>query len=251
MEISKRIRHEHAELRSLAQRILNQDDGTGQREQDFASYDRQLREHLDVFEAFFLKRLKEDPDARDSVADIKSEHAVVRKELKSLHRPDKDGHQWSAEFRRFVERFEHLCHRHDALVAHAEASERSEWLDRQYEEAKSRRHRSFLTPTGSRGSTAAMVVGAAAAAGAAFFLTRYFKAGSPGGTLGRLRRRESWAKEGATPAGGILPESEPSAATTDNRPAFGFEGEAPADTDGARAAPNPATAPSASGIIIN
>ena len=250
MEISKRIRHEHAELRSLAQRILGPEEGAEQREQDFASYESQLRDHLDIFETFFLKRLKEDPDARDSVADIKSEHAVVRKELKSLHRPEKDGHQWTSEFRRFTERFEHLCHRHDALVAHAEASGRSEWLDRQYEEAKSRRHRGFLAPTASRGSAAAMLVGAAAAAGAAFFLTRYFKAGTQGGTFNRLRRRETWTSEGSTPDAGILAESETAPSTTGTQPAFGFEGDAP-DTDGARTAPNPASAPSASGIVIN
>ncbi len=250
MEISKRIRHEHAELRSLAQRILSQAEGDTAREQDFASYDRQIREHLDLFEVFFLKRMKEDVAVKDSVADIKSEHALVRKELKGLHRGDKDSHQWNAEFRRFTERFEHLCHRHDALVGHAEASGRSEWLDTQYEETKSRRQRSFFAPSGGRGSTTAMVVGAAAAAGAAYFLSRYLKGGTPTSTS-RLSRRNEWKEEGSTTIVTIRSESEVSASPAiEPRPAFGFEGAAP-DTDGARTAPNPATAPSASGIIIN
>ena len=251
MEISKRIRHEHAELRSLAQRILNQSDGDPGREQDFASYEHQIRDHLDLFEAFFIKRMKEDAIVKDSVVDIKSEHALVRKELKALHRGDKDSHQWSAEFRRFTERFEHLCHRHDALVAHAEASGRSEWLDTQYEETKSRRQRSFFASSGGRGSATAMVVGAAAAAGAAFFLSRYLKGQDPTASR-RLSRRTEWKEEGtATAASGIRSEGEvSSSAATETRPAFGFENNAP-DTDGARTAPNPATAPTASGIIIN
>lgn len=254
MEISKRIRHEHAELRSLAQKILNQSEGADERERDFASYDRQLREHLDVFEAFFLKRLKEDPAAKDSVADIKSEHALVRKELKGLHRDDKDSHQWSAEFRRFTERFEHLCHRHDALVAHAEMTGRSEALDRQYEETKERRMRSLLAPAGNRGSAAAMVVGAAAAAGAAFFLARYLKGGQTTGRQNRFSRRSRSLEEtGGSGSSGILPANDVTGTgRTTQRPAFGFQGEAPApDTDGARTAPDPAKAPNASGIIIN
>lgn len=245
MEISKRIRHEHAELRSLAQEILQQGDGPDARERDFGVYDRLLREHLDIFEAFFLKRLKEDPDARDSVADIKSEHALIRKELKGLHRGDKDTHQWSAEFRRFTDRFEHLCHRHDALVSHAEASGRSEWLDKQYEETKERRAHSLF---GSRGSTAAMVVGAAAAAGAAFFLTRYLKDSSKGSLSSRFARR---GRQEETPSD-ILEVIEERTTVIETRPAFDFPGNAPApESEGARTAPDPAKAPNASGIAIN
>jgi hypothetical protein len=249
MEISKRIRHEHAELRSLAQSILNQSDADQGRERNFTAYDHQLREHLDLFEAFFLKRMKEDAVVKDSVADIKSEHALVRKELKGLNRSDKDGHQWSTEFRRFTERFEHLCHRHDALVAHAEASGRSESLDREYEATKAKQMRGLFAPSGGRGSTTAMVVGAAAAAGAAYFLSRYFKGGSPLASR-RLGRRGEWTGKGET-VSGTRPDTEVSAsAAIEAKPAFGFDGAAP-DTDGARTAPNPATAPSASGIIIN
>lgn len=247
MEISKRIRHEHAELRSLAQAILNQSDGAAAREQDFAVYDRLLREHLDIFEVFFLKRLKEDPAARDSVADIKSEHALIRKELKGLHRGDKDTHQWSAEFRRFTDRFEHLCHRHDALVSHAEASGRSEWLDKQYEETKERRAHSLFPSGGSRGSTAAMVIGAAAAAGAAFFLTRYLKDSSMGGLTSRFARR---GRQEETPSGILVTEERVTVVET--RPAFDFPGNEPApESEGARTAPDPSKAPNASGITIN
>ena len=247
MEISKRIRHEHAELRSLAQRILNEHEGAEQRDRDFAIYERQLREHLDMFEAFFLKRLKEDPDARDSVADIKSEHALIRKELKGLHRGDKDTHQWSAEFRRFTDRFEHLCHRHDALVSHAEASGRSEWLDKQYEEIKERRAHSLFPSGGNRGSTAAMVIGAAAAAGAAFFLTRYLKDSSMGGLTSRFARRGRQQEE--TPSGILVEER---VTVIETRPVFDFPGNEPApESEGARTAPDPSKAPNASGIVIN
>lgn len=248
MEISKRIRHEHAELRTLAQRILSLHESPEQRDRDFSLYERQLREHLDMFETFFLKRLKEDPDARDSVADIKSEHALIRKELKGVHRSDKDTHQWSAEFRRFTDRFEHLCHRHDALVSHAEASGRSEWLDKQYEETRSRRARSLLASTGNRGTSAALVVGAAAAAGAAFFLTRYLKTPSGRELSSRLRGRGS---EQGMPSGILKVGEARPAAGVDTRPAFDFPGNAPApESEGARTAPDPAKAPNASGITI-
>jgi hypothetical protein len=245
MELSKRIRHEHAEIRSLAHSILGQADGDQSREQDFRSYDRQIREHLDLFEAFFLKRLKEDAAAKDGVADVKSEHALVRKELKALHRGDKDSHQWSAEFRRFTDRFEQLCHRHDALVAQAEAGGRSEMLDRQYEEAKAKRTRSFLAPSG-RGSTTAMVVGAAAAAGAAYVISRYFNKGLPAVSTDRLRRLTHRSEEGSFSVGATQTETRESnvapGATSIDYPA--------PDTDGARIAPDPEKAPSASGIVI-
>ena len=248
MEISKRIRHEHAELRSLAQRVLSQGDGAEGRQDDFADYDGQLREHLDVFEAFFLKRMKEDPDARDSVADIKSEHALIRKELKGLNRSDKDTHQWSAEFRRFTDRFEHLCHRHDALVTHAEAGGRSsEWLDSQYEQTKSRRLRGLFGPSPSRGSTTAMVIGAAAPAGAAFFLTRYLK----GPSTGLSSRFAGRKRQGETPSG-ILEVTEERVTVVETRPAFDLPGNPPApDLAAPGTAPDPAKAPNASGITIN
>lgn len=245
MEISKRIRHEHAELRSLAQQILNQSEGST-RSQDFRDYEQQLREHLDLFETFFLTRLKENPEARDSVADVKSEHGVVRKELKALHKGDKDSHQWSAEFRRFNERFEQLCHRHDALVTQAEAGGRSETLDRQYEEAKAKRTRGFLAPSG-RGSTTAMVVGAAAAAGAAYVISRYFNKGLPAVSTDRLRRLTHRSEEGsfsvAASQTGTRESNVAPGATSIDYPA--------PDTDGARIAPDPAKAPSASGIVIS
>jgi hypothetical protein len=249
MEISKRIRHEHAELRSLSQRILNQPDGDGERDADFKAYERQLREHLDIFETFFLKRLKEDAAAKSSAADLKSEHALVRKELKALHRGDKESHQWGAEFRRFTERFEQLCHRHDALVTQAEASGRSETLDRQYEETKSKRQRSFLAPASSRGTATAMVVGAAAAAGAAYVLSRYLNTGSGAGVSDRLRRRSSWNEESSRQQS--APELELGAT---GAPALDSEVsiEYPApDTDGARTALDPDSAPSASKIVIS
>jgi hypothetical protein len=246
MEISKRIRHEHAELRSLAQQILNQNEGADGRQQDFRDYERQLREHLDLFETFFLTRLKENPSARDSVADLKSEHAVVRKELKALHKGDKDSHQWSAEFRRFTDRFEQLCHRHDALVTQAEAGGRSESLDQQYEQAKAKRTRGFLAPSG-RGSTTAMVVGAAAAAGAAYVISRYFNKGLPAASTDRLRRLTSRSEEGSfsVDAGEARAPRESTLAPGVTQ----IEYPAP-DTDGARIAPDPAKAPSASGIVI-
>lgn len=247
MEISKRIRHEHAELRSLAQQILNQGDGGDSRQQDFREYERELRGHLDVFEGFFLPRLKEAPEARDSVADLKSEHAVVRKELKALHRGDKESHQWSAEFRRFTDRFEQLCHRHDALVMQAEAGGRSEALDRQYENAKAKRTRSFLSPSG-RGSTTAMVVGAAAAAGAAFVISRYFNKGLPAVSTDRLRRLTQRSEEGSFSIG--AGETSAPRESTFAPGVTSVDYPAP-DTEGARIAPDPAKAPSASGIVIS
>nr|WP_295373974.1 hypothetical protein [uncultured Sphingosinicella sp.] len=239
MEISKRIRHEHAELRSLSQRILNQPDGEGERDADFKAYERELREHLEIFEGFFLKRLKEDASAKSSAADLKSEHALVRKELKALHRRDKESHQWSAEFRRFTERFEQLCHRHDALVAQAEASGRSETLDRQYEETKAKR---------TRGSTTAMVVGAAAAAGAAYVISRYFNKGLPAASTDRLRRLTRGSEEGSFSIGA----NETSAPRESTLAPGVTQVEYPApDTEGARIAPDPTKAPSANGIVIS
>ena len=166
---------------------------------------------------------------------------MIRKELKGLHRGDKDTHQWSAEFRRFTDRFEHLCHRHDALVSHAEASGRSsEWLDKQYEQAKKKRAHS-------RGSTAAMVIGAAAAAGAAFFLTRYLKGSSAGSLSSRFPRR---GRREETPSGILVTEERVTVVET--RPAFDFPGNEPApESEGARTAPDPDKAPNASGITIN
>lgn len=245
MEVSKRIRHEHAELRTLAQRISNPHETSESRASDFASYERQLLDHLTLFESFFCKRAKDDPAARDSAADIKSEHAVIRKELKGLHRGDKDSHQWSAEFRRFTDRFEHLCHRHDALVAHAEAGRRSEWLDREYEQSKSRRLRSVL-PSSGRGSAAAMVIGAAAAAGAAYFLKGYFdKSRRSGATSGQ----RGWTTAGNDDVSSV--PTTPAARSSDLQAVQGSVPPYRAPDPIESPVGNPAKAPNANDIVIN
>lgn len=179
MHVSKQMHNDHAELRSLGQDILKASDGgdVGGRDNQFDLYDMQVRRHLAVVEDVLLNPLKKDPQAKDSVSDIKTQHDLARKELSSLDRSNKGSAEWTAEFRNFTEMFDSICSRHDAIVQHAERV--SGDVGDQYEQAKLRRMRggswswNKVAPSSTMGTVAAV----AAVAGAAYAANRYFKSG--------------------------------------------------------------------------
>lgn len=180
MHVSKHMHNDHAELKSLGQDILKASDGgdVGGRDNQFDLYDMQVRRHLAVVEDVLIAPLKKDPQAKDSCADIMTQHKMARKELSSLDRSNKGSHEWTAEFRNFTEMFDAICARHEALLQHAERVSGN--IDETYEQAKLRRMRGgswSWNKVAPSSSTFATVAGAAAVAGAAYAASRYFKSG--------------------------------------------------------------------------
>lgn len=171
MDIAKRVRHDHAELRSLAQRILQSSDGKdpGSRGNSFKLYNTELRRHLDVFEDVFVSRMNRDAQAGDAAADILAEHKQMRKALSRLNRRGKDTPEWTREFEALSARFESLCSRHEALVTRTSTVHDSAQLDHHYALTAAKRSRSS-----SGWSRAAIGLGAAGVvAGLAYFGRRY------------------------------------------------------------------------------
>ena len=179
MDIARHLHNDHAELRSLGRDILNASDGgdVGGRDNQFDLYDLQVRRHLAVIEEVLLSPLKKDPGAADACADIKARHKELRRELSQLDRPNKGSAEWTAEFRNFVEMFEAVCARHEALLNHADQV--SARLGEEYHAAKLRRMQGHpwswnrVAPT----KGVATAIGVAAVAGAALAATRYFNSG--------------------------------------------------------------------------
>lgn len=182
MDISRQMHNDHAELKSLAQDILKASDGAdpGGRDNQFDLYDMKVRRHLAVVEDVLLTPLRKDEQAKDSCADIKTQHKQIRSDLSALDRSDKGSHAWTADFRSFADRFEALCTRHEALLRHGERV--SGDLGTQYEQAKLRRVSggpwswNRVAPANPVAAAAA-VAGVAAVAGAAFAANRYFQSG--------------------------------------------------------------------------
>ncbi|HEY0625726.1 MAG TPA: PRC-barrel domain-containing protein [Allosphingosinicella sp.] len=180
MDVLSHMHNDHAGLRSLGQDILkamDSSDAAG-RDNQFDLYDIQMRRHLAVVEEVLLTPLKKDPDAADACADVKARHKELRRELSSLDRPNKGSAEWTAEFRNFMEMFEAVCTRHEALLSHGDHI--SGTLGEDYTEAKLRRMKgmpwSWNRVAPSRNVTAA-ALGVAAVAGAALAATRYFNSG--------------------------------------------------------------------------
>ncbi|MDQ3139244.1 MAG: PRC-barrel domain-containing protein [Pseudomonadota bacterium] len=182
MDISTQLHHDHAGLTSLGQDILTAADGgdVGGRDNQFDLYDLQVRRHLAVVEEVMLAPLKKDPAASDACADVKARHKTILADLATLDRAGKGGHEWTAEFRGFVARFDAVCSRHEALIAQAERVAPD--LAKDYEQAKLRRVRggpwswNRVAPSSTAGTVAAVAGAAAAVAGAAF-AARYFSSG--------------------------------------------------------------------------
>jgi len=171
MDITKRVRHDHAEIRSLSQRILSsmEGDDAGSRDTNFALYDKEVRRHLEAFEDVFIARMAKDQAAADAANDIADEHRAIRKSLRKLNRRHKDTAEWTEEFRSLSERFESLCHRHEALVARTVTVHDNAQLDYDYEQVK------LSAMQGRSGWTKALIaLGATGAlAGAAYLANRY------------------------------------------------------------------------------
>jgi hypothetical protein len=167
MDISRQLHNDHADLRALAEDILQASDGgdVGGRDNQFDLYDIQVRRHLAVIE-----------DAKDSCADVMAQHKAIRRELSALDRSGKGSNEWTAEFRNLNEQFDAVCRRHEALLQHA--ARISGDIGDQYEQAKARRMRGGQwswnrVPTGK----AAAVAGAAAAVAGAALAASYFRSG--------------------------------------------------------------------------
>lgn len=144
MDITKRVRHDHAEIRSIAHRILNSNGSQGDESRDtlFKTYDREVRQHLDAFEDVFITRMSQDRVAADAATDIASEHRAIRKGLRALNRRRKESPEWTDEFRTLTTRFESLCHRHEALVTRTCSVHDSAQLDHDYETVRTKSRRS-------------------------------------------------------------------------------------------------------------
>src|SRR3546814_20179176 len=84
----------------------------------------------------------------------------------ALDRPDKSSHEWTAEFRNTLERFDVIAKRHQAIAAQCEAAEPD--VADQYEQAKVRRLQGGHWSWNKVGMGVAGVAGSAAVAGAAY-----------------------------------------------------------------------------------
>lgn len=195
MDITKRVRHDHAEIRSLSQRILMSMEGedAGSRDTNFALYDKEVRRHLEAFEDVFIARMAKDQAAAEAANDIADEHRAIRKSLRKLDRRHKDTAEWTEEFRSLSERFESLCHRHEALVARTVTVHDNAQLDYDYEQVK------LSAMQGRSGWTKALIaLGATGAlAGAAYLANRYGATERVKGLADRLPTGRSTAKDKA------------------------------------------------------
>jgi hypothetical protein len=178
MSIWKHMEHDHAALHSLAHDILKSSDGgdVGGRDNQFDLFDLQARRHLAVIEEVLLPPLKKEERTRQLATDVQARHKELRRALSALDRPDKGSHEWTAEYRDFVDLFEAVCAQHEGLVKEAKLildEARTAELDEQYSRAKTRRlHGRFTWNRVGLG-----VAGAAAVAGAAYAANRYFGSG--------------------------------------------------------------------------
>lgn len=178
MTIWKHLEHDHAELHSLAEDILKSSNGAdvGGRDNQFDLYDLQVRRHLAVIEEVLLPPFKKDERTRMIVTDVQARHKELRRSLSQLDRPAKGSHEWTAEFRDFVDMFEGACAQHETLARQGklilDETEAGDLGD-QYQRAKLRRlHGRFTWNQVGLG-----VAGAAAVAGAAYAANRYFGSG--------------------------------------------------------------------------
>ena len=182
MDIPKHMHDDHEELRSLGQDILKSGSGpnVGGRDNQFDRYDTEVRRHLAVVEDVMLTPLAKDPSSKSRALNITAEHQVLRNELKKLDRADKSKPEWISDFRKFVDRFDQLRQRHEALIHLGQSLGSGAELGNRYEKAKLRRMQGYFSwnRVASGGmSTVAAVAGVAAAAGAAYEATRYFSSG--------------------------------------------------------------------------
>ena len=177
MDISMQLHNDHAELRSLADDILKAQDGSDAagRDNQFDLYDLQVRRHLAVVEEVILSPIKKEPAAKDSCADIMAQHKILRRDLSALDRSGKGSHEWTAEFRTFIEQFEAICRRHEAVLHHA--ANVSPNLSDQYQQAKARRMQGGPWSWNRVPKGTAAIAGAAAAVAGAALAARYFQSG--------------------------------------------------------------------------
>ena len=186
MNIWKHLEHEHAELHSLAERILKSSDGgdVGGRDNQFALYDRQVRRHLALIEEVLHPVVKREERTKAIAAQIAPRHKELRKALRALERSGKGSPDWTADFREFAELLESVATQHEVLAKQAKTvldDTRVNELGEQYERAKARRMQSG----GAGGQfdwnkVGIGFAGAAALAGAAYAANRYLGSGRGG-----------------------------------------------------------------------
>lgn len=176
MDINRHLEHDHRQIHSLGEDIIRSGDagGVGGRDNQFDLFDLQLRRHLAVIEEVLFTPLKKEGEAKTAVGDIKSLHKELRKSLSALDRRDKSTHEWTAEFRNALERFDVVAKRHRAIAAQCEARIGVVELGEQYEQAKLRRLEGGHWSWNKVGMG---VAGAAAVAGAAYAANRWYQSG--------------------------------------------------------------------------
>jgi hypothetical protein len=191
MDITRHLEHDHKQIHSLGEDILKSADGegVGGRDNQFDYLDLQLRRHLAVIEDVLFPPLKKSTDAKAALGDIQTAHKELRKALSTLDRKDKGSHEWTAELRNLLERFDAVAKRHEAIAARAQAAEaqsgRTDLADR-YERAKIKRLQGGHWSWNKVGMGVAGMAGAAAMAGAAYAANRWYKSG---------RRREGRSED--------------------------------------------------------
>ena len=176
MNIWKHLEHDHAELASLAERILKSSDGAdvGGRDNQFELYDVQVRRHLALVEEVLHPAVKHEERTRALAAEIVPAHKEIRKSLRALDRSDKGSYEWTAEFRDFIDLLEAIAAQHEMLAKQAKTvldDTEANALGEQYERAKIRRMEGSRFEWSKVGMG---VAGAAALAGAAYAANRYF-----------------------------------------------------------------------------
>jgi hypothetical protein len=183
MDPVKDMRHDHAELRTLASNISqSRNDAAGERDQQFKEFRNQVRCHLNVVEGVLLGESLGVGYGRSKASGIKSEHKSIRSELKRLDRKHKQSDEWSAEFRNFTEHFDQLCKRHEALMTEATSRVSSDRLERDYRDAKYQEfNKSGMASAAIK--TVASLAGAAAVVGTAYAANRFFNLGDRVKTL--------------------------------------------------------------------
>jgi hypothetical protein len=177
MDIRSRLERDHKQIHSLGEDIIKSSDGegVGGRDNQFDLFDLQLRRHLAVIEDVLLPPLKKKDETKATINDVQALHKELRKALSALDRQGKGSHEWTAEMRNVLERFDMLAKRHQAIAAQAQSGETD--IADEYEQAKLKRLQGGHWNWNRVGMGAAAFASAAAVAGAAYAANRWYNSG--------------------------------------------------------------------------
>jgi hypothetical protein len=168
MDITRQLHNDHTELKSLAADVMRATGGRGpgSRSNQFAQFDRELRRHLGAVEDALVRPLIRRDSMAPAIANIKTQHSTMRRELKTLGHGPTDREGWTKQFEQLKAQLDDICGRHEA-IAHRAESEIGEGanLGEAFTQAKLKRMHAWNWNRIGIGAVAGAAVAAAVVAG--------------------------------------------------------------------------------------